>query len=228
MKLQENIALTHANYHIGVGDCSQLNSTRSHIIQSKKPIRSRTINNRSCLNMNRLTPFKWITGLTCLLFLIFGTNSAIAASKLIAESSKSHQITTGKFLLAPVSVPTGANPQSSLTLLMTAKNDYFYLKNFGNYSIRYFTMTQTLAATTIRYCVNQNFRGGSYTRCADNSNAITVGNTLTLGRIQFSTPLGVGGSYHFSAVSNNSGNNAISVSISQNDLLTPNGTIYNS
>jgi len=171
---------------------------------------------------------KSVITVTCIIALLFGANSAHAASKLTAESSKSQQISSGRFLLAPVSVSAAANPQSSLTLLMSAKNDYFYLKNFGTYSIRYFTMTQTLASTTIRYCVNQNFRGGSYTRCNDNSNALLVGSSLALGRQLFSTPLGVGTSYHFSAVSTISGSNIISVSISQNDLLTPGGKIYNS
>ena len=89
-------------------------------------------------------------------------------------------------------------------------------------------MTQTLANTLIRYCVNQNFKGGSYTKCNDNSNAISVGNTLNLGRVLFATPLALGGSYHFSAVSTNSGNDVVSISISQNDLLNPTGTVINS
>jgi hypothetical protein len=154
--------------------------------------------------------------------------SASGASKLTAISSGGTQVTSGKFLLAPVSTSGAANPQSALTLIMSAKNDYFYLKNFGNYTLRYFSMTQTLASTTIRYCVNQNFKGGSYTKCADNSNPFTVGNTLNLGRIQFNTPLTASNSYQFSAVSTISGNNTISVSISRNDLLNPSGTVFNS
>ena len=154
-------------------------------------------------------------------------NSA-AASKLTAISTGGTQITSGKFLLAPVSTSGAANPQSALTLNMSAKNDYFYLKNFGNYTLSYFSMTQTLASTTIRYCVNQNFKGGSYTKCADNSNPFTVGNTLNLGRIQFNTALTAGNSYQFSVVSTISGNNTISVSISRNDLLNPNGAVFNS
>jgi hypothetical protein len=155
-------------------------------------------------------------------------NSAAAASKLTAVSSNGLQVSSGKFLLAPVSTSGAANPQSALSLIMSAKNDYFYLKNFGNYSLSYFSMTQTLASTTIRYCVNQNFKGGSYTKCADNSNPFTVGNTLNLGRLQFNTALSPGSSFHFSAVSTNSGSNVISVSISRNDLLNPKGTIFNS
>ena len=155
-------------------------------------------------------------------------NSAAAASKLTAISSSGTQVSSGKFLLAPVSTSGAANPQSALTLIMSAKNDYFYLKNFGNYTLSYFSMTQTLASTTIRYCVNQNFKGGSYTKCADNSNPFTVGNTLNLGRNQFNTALTAGNSYQFSVVSTISGNNTISVSISRNDLLNPNGAVFNS
>ena len=154
--------------------------------------------------------------------------SAFAASKLTAISTGGTQISSGKFLLAPVSTSGAANPQSALTLNMSAKNDYFYLKNFGNFTMRYFSMSQTLASTTIRYCINQNFKGGSYTKCADNSNAITVGTALNLGRLQFSTPLIPSGSYHFSVVSTNAGSDVISVSVSQNDLLSPGGTVYNS
>ena len=161
-------------------------------------------------------------------FGILNPSSASGASKLTSISTGGTQITSGKFLLAPVSTSGAANPQSALTLNMSAKNDYFYLKNFGNYTLSYFSMTQTLASTTIRYCVNQNFKGGSYTKCADNSNPFTVGNTLNLGRIQFNTPLTPGAAFHFSAVSTNSGSNVISVSISRNDLLNPNGTIFNS
>jgi hypothetical protein len=155
-------------------------------------------------------------------------NSAAAASKLTAISTGGTQITSGKFLLAPVSTSGAANPQSALTLNMSAKNDYFYLKNFGNYTLSYFSMTQTLASTTIRYCVNQNFKGGSYTKCADNSNPFTVGNTMNLGRIQFNTPLTPGAAFHFSVVSTNNGTNVISVTTKQNDLLNPNGTVFNS
>ena len=89
-------------------------------------------------------------------------------------------------------------------------------------------MTQTLASTAIKYCVNQSFKGGSYTKCNDNSNAITVGNTLNLGRNLLTTSLATGASYQFSAVSSNSGNDVISVSISQNDLLIPGGSVINS
>lgn len=155
-------------------------------------------------------------------------NSAAAASKLTAISSSGTQVSSGKFLLAPVSTSGAANPQSALTLIMSAKNDYFYLKNFGNYTLSYFSMTQTLASTTIRYCVNQNFKGGSYTKCADNSNPFTVGNTLNLGRIQFSTPLISGSSYQFSAVSSSNNSNVISVSVTRNDLLNPSGAVFNS
>ena len=161
-------------------------------------------------------------------FGILNPSSASGASKLTSISTGGTQITSGKFLLAPVSTSGAANPQSALTLIMSAKNDYFYLKNFGNYTLSYFSMTQTLASTTIRYCVNQNFKGGSYTKCADNSNPFTVGNALNLGRLQFNTALSPGSSFHFSAVSTNSGSNVISVSISRNDLLNPNGTIFNS
>ena len=159
---------------------------------------------------------------------LFRPVSASGANKLTAISTGGIQVSSGKFLLAPVSTSGAANPQNALILNMSAKNDYFYLKNFGNYTLNYFSMTQTLASTTIRYCVNQNFKGGSYTKCADNSNAFTVGNTLNLGRIQINTPLTPGAAFHFSAVSTNSGSNVISVSISRNDLLNPNGTIFNS
>lgn len=156
------------------------------------------------------------------------TVSANGASILTAVADSTLHASSGKYLLAPVSASGASNPQNALTLTMSAKNDYFYLKNFGNFTMRYFSMTQTLASTTIRYCVNQNFKGGSYTKCADNSNAISVGSSLNLGRKQFNTPLTSGTSYHFSAVSTNSGSNVISVSVSQNDLLNPGGTILNS
>ena len=156
------------------------------------------------------------------------TVSANGASILTAVADSTLHASSGKYLLAPVSASGASNPQNALTLTMSAKNDYFYLKNFGNFTMRYFSMTQTLASTTIRYCVNQNFKGGSYTKCADNSNAISIGNSLNLGRIQFNSPLMSGTSYHFSAVSTNSGSNVISVSVSQNDLLNPGGTILNS
>ena len=156
------------------------------------------------------------------------TDSAMGASKLTAIANSTLQTSSGKYLLAPVSTFGASNPQSALTLTMSAKNDYFYLKNFGNFTLRYFSMSQTLASTTIRYCINQNFKGGSYTKCADNSNAITVGTALNLGRLQFNTPLTPSGSYHFSAVSTNTGNDVISVSVSLNDLLSPGGTVYNS
>ena len=178
-----------------------------------------------------LEPVTKLLIFTLLIQLSFGIlnpSSASGASKLTSISTGGTQITSGKFLLAPVSTSGAANPQSALTLIMSAKNDYFYLKNFGNYTLSYFSMTQTLASTTIRYCVNQNFKGGSYTKCADNSNPFTVGNALNLGRLQFNTALSPGSSLHFSAVSTNSGSNVISVSISRNDLLNPNGTIFNS
>ena len=154
--------------------------------------------------------------------------AANSATPLRAVSRATVSVTSGKFLLAPVSAAGSSNPLSALTLTMTAKNDYFYLKNFGDFTIKYFSMTQTLASTAIKYCVNQTFKGGSYTKCNDNSNAITVGNTLNLGRILFSTSLASGASYQFSAVSSNSGSNVISVSISQNDLLIPGGSVINS
>jgi len=237
MELQENSTFREKKYHVHI-----LNSSKTPRKQSifyitnifrifiKSHFWAKTLINRFFKDRNSKQNDKsrFVASLAFLLIFVFSSTTAYAASKLTAESSKSQQISSGRFLLAPVSVSAAANPQSSLTLLMSAKNDYFYLKNFGTYSIRYFTMTQTLASTTIRYCVNQNFRGGSYTRCNDNSNALVVGSSLALGRQLFSTPLGIGTSYHFSAVSTISGNNIISVSISQNDLLTPGGTIYNS
>jgi hypothetical protein len=186
----------------------------------KSPIKSKSRKSHLCL-MISITVILWSTTWP-------NINSAYGVSRLTSVSSSTLQATSGKFLLAPVSTTGAANPQSALTLNMSAKNDYFYLKNFGNYTLSYFSMTQTLASTTIRYCVNQNFKGGSYTKCADNSNPFTVGNTMNLGRIQFNTPLTPGAAFHFSVVSTNNGTNVISVTTKQNDLLNPNGTVFNS
>jgi hypothetical protein len=51
---------------------------------------------------------------------------------------------------------------------------------------------------------------------------------MNLGRIQFNTPLTPGAAFHFSVVSTNNGTNVISVTTKQNDLLNPNGTVFNS
>ena len=145
--------------------------------------------------------------------------SAISASQasLGAKSSQNQVFSTGKIQLTAVSAANDSNSGTSLTLNMPSKRDYFFLKNFGTETLDGFTISQTLASSTLRYCVNQLFKSGSSILCADNSSAISIGNGLNIGHLYFAIPLAVGNSYQFSSTATGNGTNTISVSVSAID-----------
>lgn len=161
------------------------------------------------------------------ILLIVMPGNANASISMHSRAESTFTLNSGKFLLAPVTTSSSANPLIGLTLNMSKKDDYFFVKNFGTLPIAYLNMTQSLNTSTIRYCVNQLFQSGSYIKCADGSNAILVGSGTQLGRHLLMQPLVAGASYQFSALSTSSGSNLISISVSQNDLLFPNGTVFN-
>ena len=142
---------------------------------------------------------------------------SVGNASLGARSSQNQVFSTGKIQLTAVSSANDLNSGTSLALNMPSKRDFFFLKNFGTETLNGFTISQTLASSTLRYCVNQLFKSGSTIICADNTNAFIVGNGLNLGHIHYSYPLVAGNSYQFSSTATTNGSNIISVSVSSND-----------
>lgn len=166
---------------------------------------------RSTFATHAMTVIITVIGLT------FVTAISASQASLGAKSSQNQVFSTGKIQLTAVSAANDSNSGTSLTLNMPSKRDFFFLKNFGTETLNGFTITQTLASSTLRYCVNQLFKSGSTTQCADNSSAISVGNGINPGHKVFTTPLTSGNSYQFSSTATGNGSNTISVSVSAID-----------
>jgi hypothetical protein len=160
-----------------------------------------------------------------------GAEAAVGLTLATASNASTNTVSTGTIKLTAVPLSTSANSEASLTLSYTGNRATFSLKNFGTETLNQFDITQTNPASTLQYCVGQDFKSNSSTRCADNSTAFVItlggaheGNNGTSGvAITFSTPLPPGTSYTFCSSVSKSGPNTVSISVSSS-YITPSVT----
>ena len=140
---------------------------------------------------------------------------ALARAAARAANSVAQSFSTGTIRLAPLLNSTDPLAAAPGAINVRQRNRYFYIKNFGTATLASFTLTQSGTPAQINYCRGQLFRSGpsSYTRCADGSTALSLGNTATIVSPAFSPPLAVSEVLNLAAVKSATQNNNISVSV---------------
>ena len=160
------------------------------------------------------------------LLLLFGGIISILQGGVAAEASTTASSTnsarqsvgTGSFILTAVATSSSSNTKAALVVTTVNSEGFFYLKNFGTEALSGLSMTQTVSASTIRYCIGTDFTAGDPTKCADGSNAISFGNGQTMTGKTLRTALAPGASYAFSCHLNSATTTTISVSVSSANL----------
>lgn len=155
----------------------------------------------------------WLTGAPQV---VSAAEASVAAT---ASNSVPNSVSSGAIKLTAVFLSTSPNSGLPLNITsFTSNRAYFYLTNFGTVNLLGFDVAQSNSTSTLRYCAGQEFRANSSTKCLDNSNAISVGQGLSLPGNVFSTALAPNTSYVFCSTRTNMAANVVSVSVSPSNV----------
>ena len=129
------------------------------------------------------------------------------------SNSIGQNISTGTLKAAAVRLASDIPTGSPLAIRPVGKRAYPFVKNFGTLPLKSFTLTQSVAGTSIYICETSKFVNNSITACESGEVPRLVGSTTTISNFVFRNPLPAGRSYWLAIDAPNNDLTSISISL---------------